>query len=75
MTNMKQKIFSNKLWWELGNWGFLLPHFFFFILFIIIPLISNIQISFYNWNLLGQKLLWVFRILCVFGQMIDFGLL
>jgi len=55
MTSMKQKIFSNKLWWELGNWGFLLPHFFFFILFIIIPLISNIQISFYNWNLLGQK--------------------
>ncbi|MCX7845460.1 MAG: sugar ABC transporter permease [Dictyoglomaceae bacterium] len=50
------KFSSKKLWWEVGNWGFLLPHFLFFLLFIAVPLITNIIMSTYNWNLLGQKI-------------------
>jgi len=39
---------------EVGAWGFLLPHFFFFILFIAIPLIYGLTMSFYNWTLIGE---------------------
>ncbi|MFN3699047.1 MAG: carbohydrate ABC transporter permease [Dictyoglomus sp.] len=44
-----------KIWWEVGNWGFLLPHFLFFLSFIVIPLLANVVMSTYNWSLLGQK--------------------
>ncbi len=47
---------SRKIWWEVGNWGFLLPHLFFFIAFIAIPLITNVIMSMHNWNLLGQRI-------------------
>lgn len=45
-----------KVWWEIGAWGFLLPHLFFFILFIATPLVINLVMSTYNWNLLGQRI-------------------
>lgn len=38
---------------ELGAWGFLLPHFFFFVLFIVIPVVYGFVMSFYRWSLLG----------------------
>lgn len=40
---------------ELGAWLFVLPHFALFLLFIMIPLVINIGISFFNWSLLGKK--------------------
>ncbi|KUK22679.1 MAG: Binding-protein-dependent transport systems inner membrane component, partial [Thermotoga petrophila] len=39
---------------ELGAWGFLLPHFFFFVLFIVIPVVYGFVMSFYRWTLLGS---------------------
>jgi multiple sugar transport system permease protein len=49
------KLPFRKVWWELGTWGFLLPHLFFFVLFIATPLVINLIMSFYNWTLLGQR--------------------
>ncbi len=40
--------------WQLGAWGFLIPHLCLFLLFTIIPLFVNAVLSFYNWNLLGD---------------------
>ncbi|MEJ5187797.1 sugar ABC transporter permease [Treponema sp. J25] len=40
---------------EMSSWLFLLPHLALFLLFIVIPLVINGVISFYNWSLLGNK--------------------
>ena len=48
-----QKMSSQRFFRALGNWGFLAPHFFFFLLFVAAPLFVNSVLSFYNWKLLG----------------------
>lgn len=44
-----------KLYKDLGSWAFLVPHFVFFIIFIVAPLIFGFVISFHRWDLLGEK--------------------
>ncbi|HQN27567.1 MAG TPA: hypothetical protein PLT43_03375 [Mesotoga sp.] len=40
---------------EVGSWLFLLPHLFFFVLFVAIPLVFGMVISFFNWSLLNDN--------------------
>ncbi|AEJ60763.1 ABC-type transporter, integral membrane subunit [Spirochaeta thermophila DSM 6578] len=40
---------------ELSAWGFMLPHLVLFLVFMLVPLVINAGISFYNWSLLGKK--------------------
>lgn len=40
---------------EIGSWLFLLPHLFFFALFVVVPLVFGLVISFFNWSLLKDN--------------------
>ncbi len=40
---------------EIGSWLFLLPHLALFLTFILVPLVINGGLSFFNWSLLGKK--------------------
>ncbi|HDP77936.1 MAG TPA: sugar ABC transporter permease, partial [Mesotoga infera] len=40
---------------EVGSWLFLLPHLFFFALFVVVPLVFGLVISFFNWSLLKEN--------------------
>ena len=46
---------GKRLVMELKSWLFVLPHLSLFLIFILIPLLINGGISFYNWSLLGNK--------------------
>ncbi|MDK2839480.1 MAG: multiple sugar transport system permease protein [Thermosipho sp. (in: thermotogales)] len=52
-TSISKRKSFRKIKNELGAWGFLMPHFLFFVLFVIVPLIYGFVMSFYRWSILG----------------------
>jgi multiple sugar transport system permease protein len=54
---------SKKFWKEirkqLPNYLFILPHFFFFAVFILYPIFRGLQISLYDWKIIGKNQLFI----------------
>ncbi len=51
---MSKKISKKRLRDTLEAYLFLLPHFIFFVIFIVLPLLYGIVISFYDWKIIGK---------------------